>query len=375
MDVTQPAWVTVDLAAIRHNFEQIKAFVGDRAICPVVKADAYGHGVIPVAQTLVAAGATQLAVATVPEAMELRTRGVTSPELLLLTPTLGGEAHYQLACVHGLTLSVSSVFELERVYGFVKQQAQALKIHVQIDTGMKRLGFHWERERETLLSLVARCPEQVQIAGIFSHFAVSESLDTRFIQTQYERFAPVAQAVEQAVGCPLVKHISASGAIVSSPHLHLDMVRPGALIYGLFPSDELTNPLNLRPAVGLQARVLFRGQVAVGESVGYDRTWTAQRHTQTAIVLCGYADGYSTYHSNCSWVSVNGVRCPLIGRVSMDQTIIDVTDVPELAIGDVVHILGGDGPGLMALSATSGLGSRELQCLLNTGNRLPRVYG
>ena len=374
MNVTQPTWLAVDLSAVRHNFEQLQAFVATATLCPVVKANAYGHGAVRVAQTLVAAGAQHLAVATIPEAVELREAGVTTPELLLLTPTLGGEVHYQLACQHRLTLSVSSAFELNQLYDFARTQDQTIPLHLQIDTGMKRLGFHWERECNYLLALLAQRPEQVHVSGIFSHFAVSESTDTNFITTQYQRFAPVAEQVEQTLGYSLTKHISASGAIVSSPALHLDMVRPGALVYGLFPSNDLPNPLDLRSAMSLKAQVMFTGHVAVGESVGYDQTWVAERPTKTAIILCGYADGFSTLHSNQSWVSLHGVKCPIIGRVSMDQTIIDVSDVPHVAIGDVVHVIGDAGPSLMELANNSGLGSREIQCLMNTGNRVEKRY-
>ena len=368
------SWIEIDLDAIVHNIGQIQRFVSPVALCPVIKADAYGHGAVEVAKVAIRAGVKNLSVATVSEGIKLRNAGIRS-NIIILGPTMP----YELikAVENNLTLTVHSLDEFI-YYGAVGGRLKKIiNVHYKLDTGMARLGTKVIREEtDSLLDFLyfTKKTKYLNIVGLSSHFATAELADTSFMEEQYKLFRLISDDMEKK-GMNIIKHICASGSIVTSPHMHMDMVRPGALIYGLFPSVELENPLVLYPAMSVKARVIFLNSVEKGESVGYERTWIAQRKTNTAVIAYGYADGYSTSYSNNSYVTIKGFNCPVIGRVCMDQTIVDITDVPEeIKKYDVAHVIGGEGPSIMELSKLGGLGSREIQCLVTASRRAPRAY-
>ena len=371
---TLKAWVEIDLDAIVHNIGQLQRFVAPTLLCPVVKAEAYGHGAVAVSKAAVRAGVRNLAVATIEEAIELRKAGI-KVNLIVLGPTLPDQ--YEDIYEHGLTMTVASMKEVNYLLVFAHDLPGPINVHLKLDTGMGRIGFKVRPDTVAAVTeslLRVRQVPNINITGLFSHFAVSESADLRFAEEQYTLFRQVSELLEKR-GMQVLKHICASGTIVSSPAMHMDMVRPGALIYGLFPSFELDNPLDLHPVMAVKARVMFINFIEPGESVGYDRTWVAKRPTRTAVMMYGYADGYSTSFSNSAYVNLHGVNCPVIGRVCMDQTIIDITDIEHhVHIGDIVHVIEGHGPSIMELVKMCGLSSREIQCLTTTGTRMPRVY-
>ena len=370
---TLKSWVEIDLDAIVHNIGQIQRFIAPATVCPVVKAEAYGHGAEAVAKACVRAGVKNLSVATIEEAIELREVGI-KVNILVLGPTLPSQ--YEDVFEYNLTISICSPDEAARLAAYAGDLSRSIKVHIALDTGMGRLGFKaTETESDEIVEFIcfySKLPN-IELTGVFSHFAVSESKDTSYMEEQFAVFNSICEKTKKK-GMNTTFHICASGSMISSPHMHMDMVRPGAIIYGLFPSFELTNPLKIYPAMAVKARIMFINHIEENRSVGYDRTWIAKRETRTAVIMYGYADGYSTSFSNKSYVTIHGIDCPVIGRVCMDQTIIDVTDLPHITVGDIVHVIGGEGPSIMELVKIGGLSSREIQCLTTSGTRMPRVY-
>lgn len=360
------AWVEIDLGAIAHNVEEIKKITPAK-ICAVVKADAYGHGAIAVARAVLQAGADRLAVAILSEALELRRAGFRVPILVLgYTPTWQAP----LVVDHGIIQTVFSLDAAQALSAAAVAVGKTVKVHIKIDTGMGRIGIRPEEAGKFAVA-VAALPG-IEIEGVFSHFATSDSSDKSYTYEQYNQFMAGLQYIEQeGIQIP-IRHISNSAAILDLPEMHLDMVRPGIILYGLWPSDEVNRNIELRPAMKLKAQVGFAKPMPKNAPISYGCTYITDKPSRIATLPVGYADGWSRLLANKVQVVVRGQRAPLVGRVCMDQCMIDVTHIPGVVTGDEVLLFGGEELPVEEVAEYMGTINYEIVCMV--GKRVPRLY-
>lgn len=360
------AWAKVDLSAIKENYGLINDKLTSGAkLCAVVKANAYGHGALQVANIALSMGAYCLAVATVNEGVELRNAGITAPILILgLSPI---EAANEIA-YYNLTQGIAETTLAKAISKAAAAQNKTAKVHLKVDTGMGRIGANKD-DAPFIASEVSKLPN-IELEGVYSHFAAADEKDKSFAKEQLLLFLQTIKACEDLGVFFKLRHIAESAAILEIPEAHLDMVRAGIIQYGLFPSSQVSHNAPLKEAFTLQAKIVFLKTVETGESVGYGREFVAKRKSKIATLPIGYADGYIRAFKGGE-VSVRGVRCKIAGRVCMDQVMIDVTDVPNVAVGDVVTLFGGEVP-IDEAAGFIGTINYELPCLI--GNRVPRIY-
>lgn len=363
------AWAEIDLDAMVFNYRQVRAAApGAEAMC-VIKADAYGHGAPEAARALADAGCSRFAVATAEEAIQLRRHGIDQPILLLgMVPHRWAPEMASL----GVDMAVGTPGCAAGYAAALKAGSQAgLGIHLKIDTGMRRVGL-WQEDAVDKALAIAATPG-LQLEGIFTHFcAADEGVEDAFTDTQLARFNAVCAGLEQAgLRIPL-RHCANSAGVIAHPASHMDMVRPGIVLYGSNPTEK---PFGLRPALSLRSRVVQVKPVAEGESVSYGRTWFAKRPSLIATLGIGYADGLMRSMSGRIQVLINGHRARQVGRICMDMCMVDVTDVPGVAAGDTATLIGTDG-GLTItcdeMAAAAGTISYEVFCAV--GRRVPRVW-
>ncbi|MEG5016832.1 MULTISPECIES: alanine racemase [unclassified Microcoleus] len=367
----QRAWVEIDLAALTHNVKQLKKLLSPHTqLMAVVKADAYGHGAVAVSQTALQAGASWLGVATIPEGIELREAGIEAPILLLgathTAPQVKAIAHWHLQptiCTAKQALIFSEV---------LAGINQSLPVHAKLDTGMSRLGTPWQEATE-FVQLVKRLPN-LKLASIYSHLATADSPDPTVMREQHQRFQQAIEQIKIAGINPPRLHLANSAAALADPDLHYDLVRVGLATYGLYPAPHLQSRSNLKPAMQVKARVTQVKTIEAGTGVSYGYQFIAERQTQIAVIGIGYADGIPRNLSNKMQVLVRGQFVRQVGAVTMDQLMLDVTDIPDLEVGEVVTILGKDGEYYISAddwAATLGTISWEILCGFK--HRLPRV--
>ena len=366
------AWAEINLDAIAHNAQEIRRITNPHAeVMGVVKADAYGHGVREVANTLLENGVTRLAVSMVDEAIELRQDGIKVP-LLVLGYTDPCRADDMIN--YGITQTVFS-HELARALSDrAVQRGTKIKVHVKIDTGMGRVGFLPGYSAVKDVMEINKLPGLV-IEGMFTHFAVADedgAQDT-YTLSQFELFNHIVTELSRVgIHIPL-KHVANSAAIIRFPQMHLDMVRAGIILYGLHPSTVTdTGKIHLWPAMRFKARVTNVKTLEAGASVSYGRTYQTDEQRQIATVSIGYADGYLRAFSNKASVLINNERCPVRGRVCMDQCMVDVSHMKgTVSVGDTVELFG-DHLSVNELAALADTINYELVCLI--GKRVPRIY-
>ncbi len=362
----------VHLDHIIANLRAVRARVGDRAVLLAIKADAYGHGAVPVARAVEAAGAADwLGVATVPEGMELRRVGITLP-ILKLSHVFDAEVAEAVRA--GLVLPVVDEATVLAAELAAASQGITAEVHLKVDTGMRRIGV--EPEQAAALAVLADRQRHLALTGIFTHLPASdEPAQDEFTASQLVRFGAVVDEVTAAIGrvLPYV-HTANSGAVLAHPDSWGTMVRPGIMAYGHYPDPATPRTVDLRPALTLASRVSFVKRVRAGETVGYGRTWTAPRETTVVTVPIGYADGFSRLNSNRGHLLIHGRRYPVVGRVCMDQTMVDAGD-DEVAVGDEVVALGVQGSEQITasdLAAVMGSIPYEVTCLITP--RVTRLY-
>ena len=366
------AWIETDLRAIRHNIVEIKRWIGPRAeIMAVVKANAYGHGLEEVAKAAVEAGAAMLAVALPSEAAALRRARLTCP-ILALSCVLPEE------CDLLVDLGVSQVVSLPEVVGALSAAAQRYRkparVHVKVDTGMGRVGVACQ----DAVSFVERTLEYpgIELEGVLTHFAAAdEPEDLSFAYTQLERFQGVLAALRRKGIEPRWRHAANSAAIVSVRESLLDIVRPGLLVYGIPPTRDIPCPLELKPALSLKARITQLRSAAPGQCVSYGRTFVVQQPSKLAIVPLGYADGFCRAHSNRGKVLIRGKSVPIVGRVCMDQFVVDVTTLPHVSLGDPVVLIGQqEDQSITVWDVATSMDSIAHEVVSALGPRLPRIF-
>ncbi|MCW3991891.1 MAG: alanine racemase, partial [Candidatus Bathyarchaeota archaeon] len=320
---TMPVWAEVDLDNLAHNIREVRRITRpETIIMAVVKADAYGHGATTAAKTFLENGADRLAVATPREALELRRAGYDVPILVLgYTPAQQSREVVE----HDVTPTVYTYGHAEALSRAATAQGRVAKIHVKLETGMGRLGFLPTEKSIDDIVEISRLPS-LEMEGVFTHFAVADTRDKRYTREQFGRYLGMAEALEErGVSIPL-KHVSNSAAIIDLPGYNLDMVRPGSIIYGIYPSEEVDRGrLELRPAMTLKARVSNIKTVPAGTGISYGLTFATDKASRIGTLSVGYADGYSRLLSNRAEVGVKGRRAPVVGRVCMDQCMVDLT--------------------------------------------------
>jgi alanine racemase len=367
----RPTFCFIDLDALRWNFRQIRSKAGTQVkVLAMVKANAYGHGAQAVAEALAAEGSDAFGVATVEEALELRQSGIRQP-IIVLAGVYREQVDKFLE--NRLTPVVHEIQTLRSVEAAVQSRGARLNIHLEVDTGMGRTGFLaddidlWLPELTKLKAL--------RLEGVFSHFSDAESANERYTQYQLRNFLSVIQRLRGAGISPPLVHMAKSAAIVTVPASHFAMVRPGLALYGIYPSPACSKEITLKPVLSWKTRILQLKQVPEGSSLGYGRTFATRRESLIATLPVGYGDGYQRILSNQAVVLVRSARAPVVGRISMDLTMIDVTDIGETNQGDEVVLLGRQGDAEISadeMAAWSNTISYEI--LTSIGARVPRIY-
>lgn len=367
------AWVEIDLSALAHNVSQIKQLLAPQIdLMAVVKADAYGHGAVTIARSVLQAGANWLGVATIPEGIELREAGIKAP-ILVLGATNTPEQIRAIARwnLQPTLCTPKQALIFSETIGEHLPQAP-LPVHLKLDTGMSRLGTPWQEAME-FAQLVDRLPN-LQIASIYSHLATAESLDRTVAQQQQQCFEQaIAQMREVGLKVPRL-HLANSAGTLTDPSLHYDMVRVGLAIYGLYPAEHLQTVLDLKPVLQVKARITQVKTIQPGTGVSYGHRFVADRPTRIAVVAIGYADGIPRNLSNQMMVLARGQQAPQIGSITMDQLMLDVTQISDLQEGEVVTILGRDGDQVISADDwANALGTISWEILCSFKHRLPRV--
>ena len=366
-------WAEIDLDALVHNFHLIREKASPAAVCAVVKADAYGHGDRMAARTLAEAGAAWFAVSSLAEARHLRRSGIKQPILILgmTRPECAGAL-----AAEGITQAVYSLEYARALSQAAEAAGVTVEGHLKIDTGMGRIGFGACRDFEGAVSGLLECRRLrgLSITGAFQHFPVADSLseeDRRYTEKQYALFRRVVERLE-AAGPLRTVHCSNSAGLTAHPEWSGDMVRAGVILYGQDPSAQVRFP-GLKPVMSLKTVVSQVKDLAPGDCVGYGRTYRADRPLRAATVCCGYADGYPRCLSSLGTASVHGKPAPVIGRVSMDQIVLDISAVPEVSAGDEAVLLG-PAPADSFAQAAEKAGTISYELLCAVARRVPRVY-
>ena len=370
IESSRPAIAEINLSAIAFNLAGIKKRVAPAAIMAVVKADAYGHGAVEVSRHALQHGAEYLGVALTQEGIELRQSGLECP-ILVFGGAWPEEADSLVA--HDLEATVYDSNGLEALRAAAQNQNKSANIHIKLDTGMGRVGIDWR----TALPFVEKAARSggIQLQGLYTHFATSDQIDKSFAYLQLARFQQVVKQLEtRGIRTPL-KHTANSGAILDMPESYFDLVRPGVMMYGYYPSKETSESVPLRPAMTFKTRVLYVKSIERGTSVSYGRQFIAKKETHIATLQVGYADGYNRLLSNRGEVLIRGKRYPVVGRVCMDLIMANVGEDEDIATGDEAVLFGRQGNEEVTVQSICDLLNTipyEVTCWVS--KRVPRVY-
>src|SRR5256885_116060 len=373
MRAERPTWIEVDLNAIGSNTRHFKALVGPHVrVLVSLKADAYGHGALKVARTVLHNGASMLGVATVSEATPLREAGINAPILVF-----GYVPPWQMreAVRLGLTVTLYAIESAQALSRAALALRQSVKVHVKVDSGMGRLGIRAEQVEEVLALVheILALPN-LELEGIFTHFAMADTLDQAHMHMQLARFQDVLLALEKQGLRPPLVHAANSAAAISLPGARFDMVRPGIALYGLDPSDEVRLPQGFRPALSFKTQVAQVKLIPAGECISYGCTYITEQPTRVAVLPVGYADGFRRAPANWGSVLIHGQEAPILGRVCMDQCMVDVSQLPQTRAGDEVVLIGRQGQAtLTAEQVAQRLGTSNYEVVSAILARVPRV--
>jgi len=368
----RPAWAEIDLDAFEENFKKIKDLVKPGTIVTgVIKADAYGHGSVEIGKVLFEQGVDRFAVATLSEALQLRKVFKEVPILILgYTPTYAADEVIK----NNIIQTMYNVDEARIFSDCAKKSGKKLKVHIKIDSGMSRLGFQANEDSVDKIIQISKLPN-IEIEGMFTHFAVADEVDKSYTYSQFEKYKFMVDSLkERGLEIP-VKHVSNSAAIMDLPEMNMDMVRAGIILYGLYPSDEVIKErINLKQVMSLKAEVSHVKELEAGRGVSYGLKYVTPEKRKIATIPIGYADGYTRMLSGKAEVLVKGVKVPVVGRICMDQCLIDVTGI-DVKIGDEVILFGSDGINTISIDeVASKLGTinYEITCMIS--KRIPREY-
>lgn len=370
-EVLRPTQVEIDLDCLTANYRAIQAHAAPAAVMPILKANAYGHGLVEVARHMERLGAPYLGVAFLEEGILLREAGVTTP-ILVMGGIIGNQV--PLFLEHDLTLTASSVEKLGQIEDAARQMGVRAKVHLKIDTGMERIGVHYYSAADLLEASLAG--EHFEVEGIFSHFANSDTADQSYSHLQLDRFNGVLDFYEQrGLPRPPLRHMANSAAIAGFRPSHLDMVRAGILLYGVYPSADVPRTVEVRPALSWKSRVVFFKVVMPGHPVSYGSTWQSDHPVRVVTVPVGYGDGYFRSMSGRAEVIIRGRRYPVVGRVCMDQVMVNI-EWETAYNGDEVILIGQaeSGAAITVEELADWAGTIPWEILTNVNTRVPRVY-
>jgi alanine racemase len=362
----RPVWADVDLDVLAQNVRELKEKAGSAALMAVVKANAYGHGAVAVSRAALAAGAERLGVICVEEGEELRLAGITAP-ILVMGPMMLAQAERVVDL--SLTPTVNSRELALALSGQAVERGVTQRVHLKVETGLNRFGV----PPEELLPLAdfLRGLSGIEVEGLFTHFASVDEGDKAYTRAQFDAFMEMAERVRWIP----TRHVANTATLMDMPALSLDMVRTGIGMYGCYPSSEVSRAVTLRPVLSLRSRVARLKKLSPGETVSYGRTWRAGRPSVIALVACGYGDGLRRALSNRGSVLVRGRRVPIVGRVAMDMCVADVTEVPEVQLGDEVVLIGRQGDEEIPVEELAELcDTINYEILCGVTARVPRVY-
>lgn len=362
----RPTWVEIDLSALEHNFKQIKKLVGKLAkVLCVVKADAYGHGMIEVSRRLSRCGADYLGVASIDEAIKLRKSGIKLPILILeLIP----EEHVGYIVDYNLTQGLCTERLANSLNNYAKRKGKTAKVHIKIDTGMGRLGI-WHEDASVFIKKIQQL-RNIEIEGIYTHFPSADT-DRFFTNHQIRYFENLIKKLKNNnIYIPL-RHTANSIGVIDYRCSHLNLVRPGLMLYGLYPKESFRQVLELKPVMSFKTRILFIKKVPKGRSISYGRTYLTKKPTTIATLPVGYSDGYLRSLSNKAEVLIRGLRSKIAGRICMDQSMIDLDNLKNVKIGEEVVLVGKQGRQKITLEELAALAntiSYELACSIGKNN-------
>ncbi len=369
----RPAWVEVNRKKAIHNFLEVRRAVGPNVkICAVVKADSYGMGSVELSKMYLENGVDMFAVAVISEAFELR-QEIKDKDILVLGYT--PEEFYADAINNNITLTVYNYELAEKLNIVAKDLNKKAKVHIKVETGMNRLGFLPTEENADKVAAIAKM-DNITVEGAFSHQAKADEKDKTTAHKQAGRFISFMKMLEERNVTIPIKHIANSATIIDLPEYYFDMVRPGIILSGFYPSDEVNmDEYKFEICVTLKARVANVKTIEAGEGVGYGHLFSTEKPTVIGTIPLGYADGYSRLLSNKGYIIVKGIKCPILGKVCMDQFMIDLSGVENPQIGDEAIIYGdGTGGAMTAKDVANMRGTISYEVLTNLGKRLPKIY-
>jgi alanine racemase len=368
--VLRPTYVEVDLARISANYTAIQTHVGPKVkVMPILKANAYGHGLVEVARHLERQGEMYFGVAYLEEAILLRESEIKSP-ILVMGGLVGNQV--PLFLQNDLTITASSIEKLEQIDQAAHTLGVRAKVHLKIDTGMERIGVHYY-SAEPLLEASLHC-ENIEVEGIFTHFANADAADLSHARLQLARFNEVLKFYEERDLQPLIRHAANSGAVLQFPEAHFDMVRPGILLYGVLPSDEVEKTVDVQPALRWLSSVVYFKVVQPEHPVSYGSIWQSDHPVRVVTIPVGYGDGYFRAMSPGAEVIIHGKRYPVVGRICMDQFMVNI-EWETAYNGDEVVVIGeSEGASITVEDLARWAGTIPYEILTNINTRVPRVY-
>lgn len=367
------AWAEINLDALRSNISEVKKQIGDKEIIAVIKADGYGHGASKIYRELIGCGIEKFAVASLSEAIELRNAGLCKSIMTLgYTPV----EFYDEVVKYDIEQTIFSYSDAKLLSEAAVRNNKTALIQIAVDTGMRRIGFQATREEAKEVHKISKLPS-VKITGLFTHFATADEKDKTYMNFQLEEFSKFNQYLEELGVFIEFKHVSNSATIIDMPNMKFDAVRSGIIIYGCYPSDEVDKAaVNLKPVMRLVAKIVHIKTIPSGEPISYGRTFITSRETRLATIAIGYADGISRLQAGKEKVLINGRFAPIVGRICMDQCMIDITDIDGVEKGDEVIIIGEDefGNRITADDLAKNIGTINYEILCDIGRRIPRIY-
>lgn len=366
-------WVEIDLNALEHNIKEVKKISNGKSIIGVIKADGYGHGAIDIYKTLQENGVDRFAVAVITEAIELRKAGVKIPIMIL-----GYTSHdfYDDIINFDIEQTIYSYEDAKALSEVAVKKNIKAKVHIAVDTGMSRIGFLTSKKEAEEVKKISNLPG-IDLVGMFTHFAVADEKNKEFTFLQIERFNEFDRYLKELGVNIDFKHVSNSAAAIDLPELDFQSIRAGIMIYGYYPSNEVDKTkVNLIPVMTLKSKVVHLKTLEAGRSISYGRIFVTERESKIATLAIGYADGLSRLLTGKGKVIINGNYAPIVGRICMDQCMIDVTDVPEVKVGDEVILIGEDNFGnvITADDIANSIGTISYEILCGISKRVPRVY-
>jgi alanine racemase len=369
-DIVRPTLVEVDLNRLANNFQAIRRHVAPAKVMPILKANAYGHGLLRIAQLMESLGADYIGVAVLEEGILLRQNGIRIP-ILVLGGILGNQVPGFLK--YDLTITASSIDKLSQVNEIATQLGKKAKVHLKIDTGMERIGVHYYNA-DTFLESALKC-NSINFEGIYSHFANADSSDLGDARRQLERFQEVLHFYEKhSLPALPIRHMANSPAILQLPEAYFDMVRPGLLLYGVYPSAQITHTILVQPALSWKSRVVYFKVILPGHPVGYGSTWQTDHMVRAVTAPVGYGDGYFRSMSNKARVILRGKKYPVVGRISMDQIVINIEWDSAYNDDEVILIGEAGSEAITCEDLAEWAGTIPYEILTNINTRVPRIY-